>query len=168
MKRILAILVLMLICSSLFAVYNFGDYAIDDVKDVDPTFTSFFKYLKDNDYLNQYEGYGIFLEDDAIELKIADSFDYYAIISFPFESNHIDFERAYVVPESAKDVLKTINEITLQYAPWFAVNDYFDIFVQCEKRLSKKGITERFLAAELDMFVYLSEKIMTEIQKSFE
>ena len=168
MKKIWLFIIFMLICSSLFATKNVGSYALDDIDN--KAAKSFTKYMKDNDYLEEYAFYGIdIIDDDIWALYLGDESDYGPIvIGFYGDSIYI-IRWAYVdlSSNSLLSILSLVNQEniamktfgTLLYNPEDSDLGYSLV-------LTSRQMNNATLKAELDKFYLLSGICFDDVTES--
>lgn len=165
MKRVIVLLMVICLTSSLFAVANWGVYTIDEVKN--STAASFFNYLKANDYLEKFKGYGFFCDDDEWQLYLVDKND--AELRITFKSMSLDFTmwlgEVDISTKSEYTVLSAINQAAIDFGNFGAVYCYFPTKTMLYGiRMSNVGITNKFLYDEVDWLFEVRRKVVDELK----
>lgn len=151
-----------LVCAFCFAATAKGDYSLDEV---DNTLCSgLIYYMKSSGLLEEFSGYGIYMNDDVWNLSFSDSYNKYPVLVYFNEDTVVmgricDFDFSSIDEEA---VLNAINTTASTYAEWttfaFAEKKVFASTI-----IMTEGLTLPMLASELRWFRDMSALGFTSI-----
>lgn len=165
-KKILAIVVFSLLCCSIFAARNVGDFDLSEVTD---TFAkSFITYMKDGDYLDNYYMYGIYQSEDGTWTLSLSRFEDFPDIILFFYTDVVEIVTCGGLSLKDKplvDILNVVNQKNLEFKN-YGTFSYYEDDVWYTNCISNRSLSNITLRTQLEMFEVVSAFGVKEIIES--